>query len=62
MAASKKGGMVRSATTGRYVTTGTAAGRSGASAVETLRAARTARIANALKQANRKTGLLSPKK
>ena len=62
MAASEKGGTIRSATAGHHATTGTAAGRGGASAVETLRAARTARIASALKQANRKTGLLSPKK
>ncbi len=60
MAAPKKEGTVRAATTGRYVTVKTSSGRSGA--VETLRAARTAKIASALKQAEHRTGLFSPKK
>lgn len=58
MAASKKESIARPAS-GRYVTNGSS-GRSGA--VETLRADRTARIASALKQADRKTGLFSSKK
>lgn len=61
MAASKKEGTVRTPS-GRYVTTGAASGRGGTTAVETLRASRTAKIASALKQANRKTGLFSVKK
>lgn len=60
MAASKKEGTARSAASGRYVTVKATSGRGGA--VETLRAARTARIASALKQADRKTDLFSPKK
>lgn len=60
MAASKKGGTTRSAASGRYVTVKASSGRS--AAVETMRAVRTAKIASALKQADRKTGLFSPKK
>ena len=59
MAASKKEGTARPVT-GRYATVKASSGRSGA--VETLRAARTERIASALKQAERRTGLFSSKK
>ena len=59
MAASKKEGTAQPAS-GRYVTVKATSGRGGA--VETLRAARTAKIASALKQAERRTGLFSSKK
>ncbi len=61
MAASKKEGTARPAS-GRYVKIEGVSGRAATGAVETLRAARTAKIASALKQANRKTGLFSVKK
>ena len=63
MAAPKKGGSVsigRSATSGRFTQLQGAA-KASSSAVATLRASRTAEIASALKQANRKTGLFTKK-
>lgn len=63
MAAPKKGGtltIARSAPSGRFTALqGTA--KTSSSAVATLRATRTAEIASALKQANRKTGLFTKK-
>lgn len=61
MPASKKEGTARTPS-GRYVTTVAVSGQGDTAAVETFRAARTAKIASALKQANRKTGLFSVKK
>lgn len=63
MAKSAKGSSIgRSASSGRYVTVAPKSGKSSSSSVAALRAGRTAEIASALKQANRKTGLFTDKK